>query len=115
MFGLGPTELILVGVIVVVLFGAKRLPDIGKGLGGAIREFRTVKNELKSPDKETGEQKASASDEDAGKATEASSDEKAASTIIEDKVRDKVLEQVPGVKQAVAAKKKADKIKEIIS
>ena len=43
MFGLGGTELIIVAVIVFLIFGAKRLPDIGKGLGGAIREFRKVK------------------------------------------------------------------------
>jgi sec-independent protein translocase protein TatA len=46
MFGLGPSELIVVGVILFVLFGAKRLPDIGKGLGGAIREFKKVKKDL---------------------------------------------------------------------
>jgi len=36
MFGLGPTELIIIAVIILILFGAKRLPEIGKGLGGAI-------------------------------------------------------------------------------
>jgi sec-independent protein translocase protein TatA len=46
MFGLGAGELIVVGVIVFLLFGTKRLPDIGKGLGGAIREFRKVKKDL---------------------------------------------------------------------
>jgi TatA/E family protein of Tat protein translocase len=46
MFGLGAGELIVLGVIVFLLFGTKRLPDIGKGLGGAIREFRKVKRDL---------------------------------------------------------------------
>jgi sec-independent protein translocase protein TatA len=46
MFGLGAGELLVIGVIVVLLFGAKRLPDIGKGVGGAIREFRKVKKDL---------------------------------------------------------------------
>jgi len=41
MFGLGPMELILILVIVVVLFGAKRLPAIGEGLAKGIRSFRT--------------------------------------------------------------------------
>ncbi|HKI47816.1 MAG TPA: twin-arginine translocase TatA/TatE family subunit, partial [Desulfobacteria bacterium] len=36
MFGLGPTELIIIAIIVILIFGAKRIPDIGKGLGGAI-------------------------------------------------------------------------------
>ena len=33
MFGLGATELIIILVIVVILFGAQRLPEIGKGIG----------------------------------------------------------------------------------
>ena len=47
MFGLGPTELIIIAIIVILIFGAKRIPDIGKGLGGAIREFKNVKKELR--------------------------------------------------------------------
>jgi sec-independent protein translocase protein TatA len=37
---LGPTELIIILVIVLVLFGAKRLPDLGKSLGSGMREFK---------------------------------------------------------------------------
>ena len=40
MFGLGVTELVIILVIVVVLFGARRLPEIGKGIGEAIRNFK---------------------------------------------------------------------------
>lgn len=40
MFGLGATELIIILVIVVILFGATRLPEIGKGIGEAIKNFR---------------------------------------------------------------------------
>lgn len=40
MFGLGTQELIIIFVIVMVLFGARRLPEIGKGLGQAIRNFK---------------------------------------------------------------------------
>ncbi len=39
-FGIGPTELILALVIVLILFGAGRLPEIGGAMGKAIREFR---------------------------------------------------------------------------
>ena len=46
MFGFGAGELVVVGVILFLLFGAKRLPEIGKGLGGAIREFKKVKRDL---------------------------------------------------------------------
>ena len=47
MFGLGPSELIIIALIIILLFGAKRIPEIGKGIGGAIREFRNVKKELR--------------------------------------------------------------------
>ena len=52
MFGLGPSELLIIAVIVLILFGAKRLPEIGKGLGGAIREFRNVRKDLAEPPNE---------------------------------------------------------------
>ena len=48
MFGLGATELIIIAVILFFLFGAKKLPEIGKGLGGAIREFKKVKKDISS-------------------------------------------------------------------
>jgi len=40
MFGLGPTELIIILLVIVVFFGASRVPDLGKGLGSGIRNFR---------------------------------------------------------------------------
>ena len=40
MFGLGIWELLIILVIVVVIFGATRLPQIGQGLGEGIRNFR---------------------------------------------------------------------------
>jgi len=49
MFGLGATELGIILVIVVVLFGARRLPEIGSGVGKAIKNFRagmTSKDEI---------------------------------------------------------------------
>ena len=39
MFGLGP-ELIIIALIVIVLFGAKRIPELGDGFGKAISNFR---------------------------------------------------------------------------
>lgn len=40
MFGLGIWELVIILVIVVLLFGARRLPEIGSGIGEGIRNFR---------------------------------------------------------------------------
>lgn len=48
MFGLGATELILILVIVLLLFGTKKLKSLGSDLGGAIKGFRqavTTENE----------------------------------------------------------------------
>ena len=45
MFGLGATELIIILVIVVILFGAQRLPEIGKGIGEAIKNFKKSTSE----------------------------------------------------------------------
>ncbi len=40
MFGIGTTELLILLVIVIVIFGARRLPELGSGLGKAIKNFK---------------------------------------------------------------------------
>ncbi|KPK01487.1 MAG: preprotein translocase subunit TatA [Nitrospira bacterium SG8_35_4] len=45
MFGLGVTELIIVLVIVVILFGSSKLPEIGRGVGEAIKNFKKSTSE----------------------------------------------------------------------
>jgi len=42
----GPTELILILVILVFIFGAKRIKDLAKGLGEGVREFKKATSEL---------------------------------------------------------------------
>ena len=42
----GPAELIVILVIVLILFGPGKLPDIGNALGRGIREFRKASNDL---------------------------------------------------------------------
>jgi sec-independent protein translocase protein TatA len=44
--GLGPTELIIVLVIILVVFGAGKLPDIASGLGKGIRDFKKGMEDL---------------------------------------------------------------------
>ena len=61
MFGLGTQELIIIMVIIVVLFGATKLPQIGSGIGQAIKNFKKSVREGDeidvTPDKETKEAK----------------------------------------------------------
>lgn len=102
MFGLGTTELIVIGVIVFLIFGAKRLPEIGKGLGGAVKEFRKIKKDVSI--KETPHNA-----KDAGQ-TKEEKDPPA----LENKLAGMVVEQIPGVKKAMDVKKKVDKVKKIM-
>lgn len=46
MFGLGHLELGIIGFIFMLLFGAKRLPELGRGMGGFIQSFRSGLKEL---------------------------------------------------------------------
>ena len=47
MFGVGGTELLIVFVIILLVFGPSQIPKMAKGLGQAMREFRKAQNELK--------------------------------------------------------------------
>jgi sec-independent protein translocase protein TatA len=47
MFGLGTGEIILIVIVILVLFGAKKIPDFARGLGQGIREFKTAANSVK--------------------------------------------------------------------
>ena len=46
MFGLGTQELLIILVIVLVLFGANRLPDLARSLGSSMKEFKKGMNDV---------------------------------------------------------------------
>lgn len=45
MIGFGVQELVIILIIVIVLFGATKLPEVGKGIGQAIRNFKKATTE----------------------------------------------------------------------
>ncbi len=63
---MGPWELGLIFLVVLLLFGAKRLPDIAQGMGKGIREFKKAvkdtQDEFKTSVKETDSDKNDSSD-----------------------------------------------------
>ena len=68
MFGIGIPELIIILVIVLVIFGANKLPEIGSGMGRAIKNFKKATNE---PDEiDIGTQKEDNHKKDSEKKTE---------------------------------------------
>ncbi len=56
--GLGMGEMILIFLVVLLLFGAKKLPEIGSSLGKGIREFKSsvkdIEREIQAPDDSRG-------------------------------------------------------------
>jgi sec-independent protein translocase protein TatA len=53
MGNLGPTELLLILLLVVILFGAKKIPELARGLGRGIREFKDAAKSDDSGDRKS--------------------------------------------------------------
>jgi sec-independent protein translocase protein TatA len=68
--GIGVTELIIVLVIVLLIFGPKRLPGMGKALGSGLREFKdSIAGKDKDDEEEDERPSITAADDDASTAT----------------------------------------------
>jgi len=64
MFGLGGQELAIILVLVLILFGAKKIPEIMRGLGQGIREFKQASQEAVDEVKSLTEEPPDKSDSD---------------------------------------------------
>ncbi len=53
---LGPTEIIIIALFILVFFGAKRIPELAKGLGQGIQEFRKASRDIKKEIEETSKE-----------------------------------------------------------
>jgi sec-independent protein translocase protein TatA len=88
MFGLGLPEILVILVIFLFLFGAKKLPQIGEGLGKTVGELRKIRNERRAEkEKEKKEQKGN---------------------VISDLKKE--VNEIPGLKEVKKIKETADKV-----
>jgi len=56
LFGpVGPTELLLIVLIIVIIFGARRLPELGKSLGAGIKNFKKSVTSSEEDEEKTAE------------------------------------------------------------
>ncbi len=95
MFGLGLPEILVILVIFLFLFGAKKLPQIGEGLGKTIKELRKIRGE-KRTEKETVKEKEKGNQK---------------GNVISDLKKE--VEEIPGFKEVKELKKTASQVKNI--
>ena len=91
MFSLGFPEILVILVIIFLIFGAKRLPEIGAGLGKTVKELRKIRDERRAEkEKEKGNQKKNLSSN-----------------------LKREVEKIPGVKEVKEIKETVDQVKNI--
>jgi TatA/E family protein of Tat protein translocase len=101
MFTLGVPELLIIFVIVLLLFGGKRIPEIGRAFGKSIREFKKASD--------SGKEEISSwinTKEDEESSPPETADKHSKKDYLQDEI-----EKVPGVKEAQEIKETAKKIK----
>ncbi len=91
MFGLGFPEILVILVIIFLLFGAKKMPEIGSALGKTVKEIRKIRDERKSDKEQEKEAKKG--------------------NIVSDIKKE--VNEIPGLKEAMEIKETAAKIKNI--
>jgi len=94
MFGLGLPEVLIILVIILLLFGAKRLPDIGEGLGKTVREIRRIRGEKKAEKTQNEEEK-----------------KMPKGNLISDLKKE--VEDIPGLKEVRTIKETTEKVKNL--
>ena len=72
MVGLGLPEMIVIAIIILLIFGAKRLPEIGKGLGKTAKEIKGISRDMKEAEEKKqkqGDEATQPPEKDEGKGT----------------------------------------------
>lgn len=57
MFGLGGTEILVIALVVLLLFGGKKIPELMKGLGSGVKSFKDGMKGVTDVEDEKGEEK----------------------------------------------------------
>jgi len=100
MFGLGISEILIIAAIILLIFGAKRLPQIGEGLGKTVKEIKKASKGLKKE----GKEKVDASDE------EKPENQEQHNTSRRLNLRDEI-ENVPGVREIKGVQQTASEVR----
>jgi sec-independent protein translocase protein TatA len=106
--GLGVGEMILIFLVVLLLFGAKRLPEIGSALGKGIREFkgsvREIENEIRNPPQQSRPQTPASQEQgEPRRLAEGTSESPASGGLTTDEAKEKDNAEVGGGSSSDAA------------
>ncbi|KOY81693.1 twin-arginine translocase TatA/TatE family subunit [Lysinibacillus macroides] len=55
--GIGPMSLIIIGIVAILIFGPKKLPELGKAMGSTLREFKNATKGLADDDDDNDKKK----------------------------------------------------------